>query len=64
MRLFEEVELEKLETFEAIVTIVLSVSRICPTKQDDYLQVIFEHFWSKRHFFEAAGAVVEICSSL
>ena len=34
------------------------------TKRDDYFWVTFDHFWSKHHFFEAAGALVEISSSL
>ena len=33
-------------------------------KRDDYFWVIFDHFWSKPHFFEADGAVVKIGLSL
>ena len=33
-------------------------------KQDFYFWVDFDHFWSENHFFEAAGAVIEIGLSL
>ena len=45
-----------------------STYRVCRgyrlMKRDDYFWVNSDHFWSKHHFFEAAGAVVEISSSL
>jgi len=28
------------------------------------LWVNFDHFWFERHFFDAAGALVKICTSL
>ncbi len=34
------------------------------TKQDDYLWVSFNHFWSECHFFRAAGVVGKIDLSL
>jgi len=34
------------------------------TNWDDYFRVVFDHFWSKHHFFEASVTIMEIGLSL
>jgi len=45
---FKRQKLERVETYDV--------------RQDDYFRVTHDHFWSKRHFFEAAGTASKIFS--